>query len=209
MMESIMKKLMIITMLAVLTAGCNGPTDAEKKIHQDQDNKETQAEKALDKKMPDFNIASKPKEELSLQDQIDKYCDPDTPMYKQGPKCSKAVAKIQKKAMAKLESDPITIKRLNHNLSDDDVGALLNCQLTKYAEDYGQKAATVHAEDILFGLMLAEYQHPKDKFDKQIKKGLEEEGAQPIYADKDHDTVQAQLIDEGYTCSLGEINNYR
>jgi len=190
-------------------AGCNGPTPAEKKIHQDQDNKETQAEKALDKKMPDFNIASKPKEELSLQDQIDKYCDPKTPMYKQGPKCSKAVAKIQERAMAKYESEPITIKMLNNNLSDDESVPLMNCQLTKYAEDHGKKAAKNHALEILSGLMLAEYQHPKDSFDKQIKKGLEEEGAEPIYADKDHDTVQAQLIEEGYTCTLGEINKYR
>src|SRR5215203_7243503 len=163
---NVKKLLFVLMVLAVLMAGCNGPTPAEKKIHQDQDNSETQAEKALDKKMPDFNIASKPKKVLSLQDQIDKYCDPDTPMYKQGPKCSRAAAKIQENAVAKYESKTVTIKMVNNNLSDDEMVPLLNCQLTKYAEDHGQKAAVDHAEEILNGLLLPDYQHPKNKYDK-------------------------------------------
>jgi len=195
--------------LAVLMAGCNGPTDAEKKIH--QENKEPQAEKVLDKKMPDVEIASKPEEGLSLQEQIDKYCDPDIPMYKQGPKCSKAAAKIQEQVIENWESKPITIKMLNTKLSDEDVVPLLDCQLSKYAEDHGKKAAVQHGEELLGGMMLAEYMNDKhkDKFDKQMIKGLQKEGMEPIYADDDHDTVQAQLIEEGYTCTNGEINNYR
>jgi len=154
-------------------------------------------------------------EELSLQEQVDKYCDPDTPMYKQGPKCSEAVAKLQTAAAEKMEeqnSKPLTLESYNElnnegRMGDQENAALLECQAQKYADEHGVKATKQHVGELISGLLLGDYMDDKhkDKFDKQIIRNLQNDGVEPIYATEEDDSVQAQLIEEGYTCSLTEV----
>src|SRR5829696_5130915 len=141
----------------------------------------------LSKKFSSLQNAAKSQEVKTPQEKIDALCDPDKPTYKQNAACTQAIEEARASAMQKLEeksSVTITVEsynRLNDSgkMVDHDNLALLDCQMQKYADDYGQKAAVDHAEDILSGLMLAEYQHPKDSFDKQMKKELEKTGAEP------------------------------
>lgn len=113
-------------------------------------------------------------------------CDPDLPAYKQGSACAGGM-----EAAADALNEPLTVETMNEMYNgiraraggeeaDRFSGALLNCQLTKYAQEHGQKAAEDHAADLVIAV---------------------------IDGETDHDTVQAELIDEGYTCSMSEVNN--
>lgn len=113
-------------------------------------------------------------------------------------------------AKAAAANEGLTVEQFASVDAETDYGqgvamSLLSCQLDKYAEDHRTEAATKHAEDLTLGLVLAEYpEDSKDPFVEEMKR----DGVEPIYAEKGHDTVQAQLIDEGYTCSMAEINSY-
>ncbi len=131
-------------------------------------------------------------------------CKPFTevPAYKQPPECGSAET-MQKAAeeIAEKNSKPQTPEDVG-GLSDADAAGLLSCQLMKYASDYGQKAAEDHAYELAMGLVLASY--PEASNDPFVKQ-LENEGVERIYADSEHDSVQAQLMNEGYICSLEEV----
>jgi len=111
---------------------------------------------------------------------------------------------------AEAANEGLTVEQFNSvdnstAYGEDLVRSLLSCQLKKYAQDHGTEAATKHAEELTLGLVLSEY--PKNSNDP-FKNQMEKEGVEPIYAEKGHDTVQAQLIDEGYTCSMAEISSH-
>ena len=113
-------------------------------------------------------------------------------------------------AKAEAANEGLTVEQFNSvdnstAYGEDLVTSLLSCQPEKYAQDHGTEAATKHAEELTLGLVLSEY--PKNSNDP-FKKQMEKEGVEPIYAEKGHDTVQAQLIDEGYTCSMAEISSH-
>ncbi len=132
-------------------------------------------------------------------------CDPSLPMYKQPPRCQTQDmrARIEQAALNK----PVTVKVLN-SFDDSDSAALLTCQAEHYAARHGQKATEKHIEDLTSGLLLADYMNDehKDQFDKQMIKNLQDQGIEPVQAKKGYDdTVQAQLIEEGYTCSRSEM----
>ncbi len=206
------KLVLVMIALGVVLVGCNQVAPVE---HQDKQSAEKveKAQKQILKAQAQISKAQNQKADpakedlMTPQEKVDAFCDDDVPMYKQSAKCTNAILEARAPADKKFEEEqqkPYTVERFQ-KADDNTSSALLNCQLEKYADDYGERAAIDHAEEILNGLLLSEYQHPKDKYDKIIKKQLEKSGAEPIYAEKGHDTVQAQLIDEGYTCSENEM----